>query len=156
MSPLISPNRKLAELGIVLPRPAAAEGIYVPAVRSGNLVMTSGQIPTENGQLVAAGKVPSEVSPEQAAHAARVALLNALAAIQALTGSVDSIRRVLRLNVLVNSQPDFTDQPEVANGASELLVELFGQAGRHSRTAVGAAALPRNAAVELDLTVELD
>jgi enamine deaminase RidA (YjgF/YER057c/UK114 family) len=151
-----NPNRKLTELGIVLPRPAAAEGIYVPAVRSGNVVRTSGQIPTERGELIAVGKVPDEVSPEEARHAARVALINALAAIQALTGSIESVRRVLRLNVLVNSRPDFTDQPEVANGASELLVELFGPAGRHTRTAVGAVALPCNAAVELDLTVELD
>jgi len=151
----MTPEQKLQSLGIELPPPASPVGAYVPAVRTGNLVLTAGQLPLKDGSLTAAGKVPADVSLEDAQLAARQALLNALAALRAEIGSLDNVSRVVRLNVLVNSTADFTDQAKVANGASDLLLEVFGDAGRHTRTAVGAAQLPLNAPVELDITAEV-
>ena len=148
-------EEKLKEMGLELPAVAPPVGAYVPAVRVGELLFTAGQIPTCAGELIAAGKVPVEVPLELARSAARQACLNALAAIKAEAGSLDAVRRVVRLNVYVNSADDFTDQAKVANAASELLVELFGDAGRHSRCAIGAAELPLNAPVELDLIVQV-
>ena len=147
----MTPEQKLRELALELPAPARPIGAYVPAVRVGELVFTAAQIPTKDGKLIAAGKVPTEVSMEQARAAARQAALNALAAVRAELGTLDAVARIVRLNVFVNSAAGFTDQAKVANGASELLVEIFGDAGRHTRCAVGAAELPLNAPVELDL-----
>ena len=149
-------EEKLTELGLALPAAAAPVGAYVPAVKTGNTVFTSGQLPSADGALVATGKVASDTSIEDAALGARQAVLNALAAIKAIVGSLDSVRQVVRLNCFVNSAPGFTDQAKVANGASELLTAIFGEAGAHTRCALGAAELPLNAAVELDLIVEVD
>lgn len=146
---------KLKELGIDLPAPAKPLGSYVPAVTTGKLVFTSGQVPLKGDVMAASGKVPTEVTLEQAQAGARVAVLNALAAIRTEAGSLDAVARVVRMNVFVNSAPGFTSQALVANGASELLSDIFGQVGRHTRCAIGAAELPRNAAVEIDLVVEL-
>ena len=146
---------RLVELGLSLPPAPAPIGAYVPAVRSGRLVFTAAQLPMKDGKLTAAGKVPADVPLEAAQAAAAQAVLNALAAAKTAAGSLDAIARVVRLNVFVNSSPGFTEQPKVANGASDLLVKLFGDAGRHTRCAVGAAELPMNSPVELDLIVEL-
>ena len=151
----MSIETRLKELGIELPAPVKPLGAYVPAVRTGNLVFTSGQVPLKGETLVAAGKVPTDVTVEQAQAAARVAVLNALSAVRAEVGSLDAVARIVRMNVFVNSAPGFTSQALVANGASELLGEIFGEAGRHTRCAIGAAELPRNAPVEIDLVVEL-
>ena len=151
----MTPSQKLQSLGIELPPAPRPVGAYVPAVRTGNLIFTAGQIPFRQGQLAAQGKVPAEVSLEDARVAARLCVLNALAAIVGLTGSLDAVRQVVRLNVFVSSSAGFTDQAKVANGASELLAEVFGDAGRHTRCALGAAELPLGAPVELDLIVEV-
>jgi enamine deaminase RidA (YjgF/YER057c/UK114 family) len=145
---------RLKELGLELPAAATPIGAYVPAVRSGRLVFTAGQLPSKDGKLIATGKVPTEVPLEQAQAAARQAALNALAAAKSLLGSLDKVARVVRVNVFVNSAEGFSDQPKVANGASELLTEIFGDRGRHTRCAVGAAELPLNAPVELDMVLE--
>lgn len=152
--PMENIGKKIDQLGIELPRPAEALGSYVPAVKTGKLVFTSGQLPTYDGKLVATGKVPNDVSIEGAQDAAKQAVINALAAVQQL-GSLDTIARVVRVNCYVNSSPGFTDQAKVANGASDMLIAVFGDAGRHTRCAVGVAELPLNAPVELDLIVEL-
>ena len=152
----MTPEQKLQSLGIELPAGAAPVGAYVPAVRTGNLALTAGQLPMKDGSLIAAGKVPADVSLQEAQLAARQALLNALSALRAEIGSLDNVSRIVRLNVLVNSTTGFTDQAKVANGASDLLLEVFGDAGRHTRTAVGAAELPLNAPVELDITAEVN
>lgn len=148
-------EQRLTELGIELPAVAAPVGAYVPAVRTGNLIFTSGQLPVVNGKLLATGKVPSDVTIEQAQLCARQAALNALAAVRSVTGSLDVVTRVVRLNMFVNSAASFTDQAKVANGASELLGDVFGPAGRHTRCALGAAELPLNAPLELDIVVEV-
>jgi enamine deaminase RidA (YjgF/YER057c/UK114 family) len=146
---------RLKELGLELPAPATPVGAYVQAVRSGNLLFTAGQLPLRDGKLIATGKVPADVSLQDAQAAARQAVLNALAAAKSVLGSLDEIARIVRLNVFVNSAEGFTDQAKVANGASELLADVFGQAGRHTRCAIGAAQLPLNAAMELDLVLEI-
>jgi enamine deaminase RidA (YjgF/YER057c/UK114 family) len=145
----------LQQLGLTLPPVAAAIGAYVPAVRSGRFVFTAGQVPTKDGKLLATGKVPTDVPLEAAQAAAAQAVLNALAAAVGVAKSLDGIARIVRLNVFVNSAPGFTDQAKVANGASDLLLKIFGDAGRHTRATVGVAELPLNAPVELDLIVEL-
>jgi len=145
---------RLKELGLELPAAATPIGAYVPAVQSGRLVFTAGQLPSKDGKLIATGKVPTEVPLEQAQAAARQAALNALAAAKSLLGSLEEVARVVRVNVFVNSAEGFSDQPKVANGASELLTEIFGDRGRHTRCAVGAAELPLNAPVELDMVLE--
>ena len=146
----------LAELGLELPPAPQPVGSYIAAVKTGNLVFTAGQLPTVDGKLTAAGKVPTDVALDAAQQAARQAVLNALAAVTSVTGSLEAIRRIVRLNVFVNSAADFTDQAKVANGASELLGRLLGDRGAHTRCALGAAELPLNAPVELDLVVEVD
>ena len=151
----MSVEQKIKELGFELPGPPKPIGAYVQACRTGNLVYTAGQIPTRDGKLIVAGKVPADVPIEVAQNAARVAVLNGLAAIGGLIGSLEAIRRIVRLNVFVNSSPGFTEHAKVANGASELLAAVFGEAGKHSRCAIGAAELPLNAPVELDLIVEV-
>ncbi|MCK5114175.1 MAG: RidA family protein [Phycisphaerae bacterium] len=152
----MTPQQKLEQLGIELREPAKPVGAYIPAVRVGNLVYTSGQLPMDaNGQLAATGKVPSAVSLEDAKAAARLCLTNALAAVLTQTDSIDNIVRIVRLNVFVNSEGDFTDQAAVANGASELLGEIFGTDNGHTRCAIGAAALPLDTTVELDIIAEV-
>jgi enamine deaminase RidA (YjgF/YER057c/UK114 family) len=151
----MTPEAKLRELNLELPAPAAPVGAYVPTVRTGQLIFTAGQIPLREGRLVATGKVPADVALEDAQAAARQACLNALAAVRAEAGSLDAVARVVRLNVFVNSGAGFVDQAGVANGASDLLLAVFGDAGRHTRCAIGAAELPLNAPVELDLIVEV-
>lgn len=148
-------EEKLAELGIELPECPTPVGAYVPAVRTGNLVFTAGQIPLFNGSLLAEGKVPADVSPEACRLATRQALLNALAAIRQEVGSLEAVRKVVRLNVYVASAPGFVDQAQIANGASDLLGAIFGTNGHHTRCAVGVAELPLGAPVELDLIVEV-
>ncbi|MEV0677264.1 RidA family protein [Actinosynnema sp. NPDC050436] len=145
---------RLAELGVRLPEVAAPVAAYVPAVRSGSLVYTSGQLPFVAGTLAATGKVGADVSPEEAKDHARTCALNALAAIDALVG-LDSVVRVVKLTGYVASAEGFTGQPAVVNGASELLGEVFGDAGKHARAAVGVAELPLGAPVEVDLIVEI-
>lgn len=147
-------TQRLAELGIRLPPVPAPVAAYVPAVRSGSTVWTSGQLPTVGGQLTTTGLVGSDVSPDQARECARMAALNALAAIDALVG-LDAVARVIKVVGYVASAPGFTGQPGVINGASELLGEVFGDAGRHARSAVGVAALPLGAPVELELVAEV-
>jgi enamine deaminase RidA (YjgF/YER057c/UK114 family) len=147
-------EERMAQLGISLPPVPRAVGAYVPAVAVGGLVYTSGQLPLRDGKLVAAGKVPTDVSIADAQAAARVAALNALAAIRSVAGSLDAVSRLVRMNVFVNSAGGFADQAKVANGASELLIEVFAEVGRHTRCAIGAAELPLNAPVEIDLIVE--
>ena len=148
------PTQKILKLGIEIPEPAKPVGAYVGAVRTGKLIFTSGQLPMVNGKLEAEGKVPEEVPLETAQQAARQAVINALAAVKQLTGSLDNIARIVRVNVFVNSSLGFTDQAKVANSASELLINIYGDKGRHTRCAIGAAELPLNAPVELDLVVE--
>jgi enamine deaminase RidA (YjgF/YER057c/UK114 family) len=147
-------SARLAELGIELPPVAAPVAAYLPAVRTGNLVYTSGQLPTAGGALPATGQVGAQVSPEQAAEYARTCALNALAAVHALVG-IDSVVRVVKVVGFVASAPGFGGQPAVVNGASELLGQVFGEAGRHARSAVGVAELPMNAPVEVELIVEV-
>jgi enamine deaminase RidA (YjgF/YER057c/UK114 family) len=127
----------------------------VPTVRTGNLVFTAGQLPRRDGELVATGKVGAEVTPEVAAEAAAACALNALAAIKGEIGDLSAIRRVVKVVVFVASAPDFTGQPAVANGASELLGKVFGDAGTHARSAVGVAVLPLDVPVEVELVVEV-
>ncbi len=151
----MKPSERLAELNITLPTVAAPVGSYVPAIRSGSHVLTSGQLPSRDGKVLYCGKVPADVSVESASDGAAIATLNALAAAAREAGGVDAIRRIIRVAVFVNSSPGFTEQPQVANGASDLLVKIFGDAGRHARAAVGAAELPLGAAVEVELIVEI-
>lgn len=150
----MKPSERLAELNLVLPNVAAPVGSYVPALRSGNHILTSGQLPFRDGEVICSGKVPSDVSVEEAAEGTAVAVLNALAAVADVAGGIDAIKRVVRVCVFVNSNSDFTKQPTVANGASDLIGKIFGDAGKHVRSAIGVAALPLNAAIELELVVE--
>ena len=147
-------SERLAELGVTLPAPAKPLAAYVPAVRTGNLVYTSGQLPLIDGDLTHTGKVGAEVTPEDAKTAARTCAVNALAAINALVG-VDNVTRVVKVVGFVASASGFTGQPGVVNGASEFLGEVFGDAGIHARSAVGVAELPLGAPVEVELIVEV-
>ena len=147
-------HERLAELGLTLPPVVPPVAVYVPAVRSGSLVYTSGQLPMVDGAMAAVGKVGALVSPEQAKDLARLCALNGLAAIEALVG-LDSVVRVVKVVGFIASTPDFTGQPAVLNGASELLGEVFGDAGQHARSAVGVASLPLDAPVEVELVVEV-
>jgi enamine deaminase RidA (YjgF/YER057c/UK114 family) len=151
----MTPSQKLAELRITLPPVTAPIGSYVPGIRSGNLVLVSGQLPFVDGKLTAVGKVGADISVEQAIAAARQAGLNALGIAAHTAGGIDRIKQIVRLAVFVASAPGFTDQPKVANGASDLMAEIFGEAGRHVRAAVGASELPRGAAVEVELMAEI-
>jgi len=151
---LSGPQERLAALGLTLPPVVAPLAAYVPAVRSGAMIYTAGQLPMVDGQLVSAGKVGAEVGAAEAAALARTCALNALAAAASVAGGLSSIKRIVKLTGFVASSPDFTGQPQVVNGASELLLEIFGDAGRHARSAVGTAALPLDAPVEIELIVE--
>jgi enamine deaminase RidA (YjgF/YER057c/UK114 family) len=148
------PMQRLTELGLVLPTVAAPLAAYLPAVRSGSLVFTAGQLPLVDGKLAVTGAVGEAVSVKQATDAARTCALNGLAAVHALVG-LDSVVRVVKVVGYVASAPGFTGQPVVVNGASELLGEIFGEAGRHARSAVGVVSLPMDAPVEVELVVEL-
>ena len=150
----MSASQRLAELGIELPTVAKPLAAYVPAVRSGNLVFTSGQLPLASGDLLLSGKVGAAVRPDDAKALARVCALNALAAIDELVG-IDAIARVVKVVGFVASAPGFTGQPGVINGASHLLAEVFGDAGTHARSAVGVAELPLDAPVEVEVVVEV-
>ena len=147
-------SERLAELGITLPAVAKPLAAYVPAVRTGNLVYTSGQLPFQAGDLTHSGKDGAEVPPEQAKIAARTCALNALAAIDALVG-IDAVVRIVKVVGFVASAPGFSGQPGVVNGASEMLGELFDDAGAHARSAVGVSELPLDAPVEVELIVEV-
>jgi enamine deaminase RidA (YjgF/YER057c/UK114 family) len=146
---------KLVTLGLTLPEVPAPVAAYVNCVRTGNLLFLSGGLPIDGDRKVI-GKVPTDVSPEEAKEGARIIILNRLAVIREEIGSLDKIKRIVALNGFVNSEPDFHGHPLVINGASELLVEIFGEKGKHSRTALGAAALPLNVAVEINLIVEVE
>ncbi|HWS57714.1 MAG TPA: RidA family protein [Actinotalea sp.] len=151
-------GQRLHELGISLPAVAAPVAAYVPAVRTGSYVWTSGQLPFVDGVLAETGKVGEGdglVAPARAAELARISVLNALAAVAEQAGSLDRVRRIVKLVGFVASEPSFTGQPMVVNGASELLGQLFGDAGVHARSAVGVAVLPLDAPVEIELVVEL-
>ena len=147
---------RLAELGLALPDVAAPVAAYTPAVRTGDLVFTSGQVPTVDGKVVATGKVGAEVDAADAQEYARICALNALAAVKALVGDLDKVRRVVKVVGFVASAPDFTGQPGVINGASELFNQVFGDAGVHARSAVGVAVLPLDVPVEVEILVEVD
>ena len=151
----MSIQSKLAELGLTLPPAALPVAAYVPAVRTGNLVFTAGQLPLVDGKIPFIGKVGSDVTPEQAKDMAQICALNALAAIS-LVADIDQIERVVRVGGFVNGIPGFVAIPAVINGASELLIKLFGEVnGKHARTAIGVAELPLNAPVEVEMVVQL-
>ncbi|GAA4812893.1 RidA family protein [Actinomycetospora chlora] len=149
-----TPRERLAELGLELPPVAAPKGVYVPARRTGDQVWTSGQLPLVGGELPATGLVGDGVDPDDAAAYARIAALNALAAIDALVG-LEAVASVVKVVGFVASAPGFGGQPQVVNGASELLGAVFGPAGEHARSAIGVAALPLNAPVEVEVVVDL-
>ena len=148
-------EKRLEALGIALPKPPKPVAAYVPCVRTGDLLITAGQIPIVAGTLRAVGLVPSAVSIEEASACAKLCAINALAAAKAELGSLDRIRRVVRLGAFVACGPDFTEHPTVANGASEFMHEVFGEAGKHARAAVGCASLPLGAPVEIEFTFEV-
>jgi enamine deaminase RidA (YjgF/YER057c/UK114 family) len=150
----VSVSARLKELGIELPDVVPPLAAYMPAVRTGNLVYTAGQLPMDAGRLVQTGKVGAEVTPEHGKTLARMCALNALAAVHSLVG-IDSVTRVVKVVGFVASAPGFNGQPGVVNGASELLGEVFGEAGAHARSAVGAFELPLDAPVEVELIVEV-
>lgn len=146
---------RLADLGLSVPEVAAPVAVYVPAVRSGNHVYTSGQLPMRSGELMATGKVGGEVVEEEAVACAQQCALNAIAAVKAEIGDLDKVVRIVKVVAFVASTPDFTGQPRVANGVSELLGSAFGDAGVHARSAVGVPVLPLDAPVEVEIVVEV-
>ena len=150
-----TPEERLADLGLSVPEVAKPVAAYVPALRSGNYVFTSGQLPMRDGQLMLTGKVGGEVTQEEAVECARQCALNALAAVRAEVGELSAVKRIVKVVAFVASTPDFTGQPLVANGVSELLGEVFGEAGRHARSAVGVNVLPLDSPVEVELVVEV-
>ncbi|MBA5866020.1 MAG: RidA family protein [Nitrospira sp. CR1.3] len=151
----MSYEAKLKELQIELPQPPKPVATYIPAVRAGDLLFLSGVLPMQNGQLVFSGKLGRELTVEQGMEAAKLALLNALAIAKQELGSLDRVVRIVKVVGHVASAEGFTDQPQVLNGASDLLVAVFGEAGRHARVAIGAAELPRRAAVEIELILSV-
>ena len=148
-------ENKIKELGLQLPEPPKPLAAYIPAKKTGNLVFTAGQLPMVNGELILKGLLGQDVEIDAAYAAAKICTLNALAAIKGVIGDLDQIKQVVRVVGYVASVPTFTQQPAVVNGASELLLEIFGEKGKHARSAVGMAVLPLNAAVEIELTVEI-
>jgi enamine deaminase RidA (YjgF/YER057c/UK114 family) len=150
-----SPEARLAALGITLPPPARPVAAYIPTRLVGNLLYISGQVPFRDGKLIATGPVPGAVAMDQARECARQCILNGLAAARVMLGSLDRVKSVVRVGCFVQCEAGFMDQPKVANGASELLVEIFGEAGRHTRAAVGSIALPLNAPVEVEMVLEI-
>jgi enamine deaminase RidA (YjgF/YER057c/UK114 family) len=148
-------EEKLKEMGIEIPEAPKPLAAYIPAVKTGNLVMTAGQLPMVNGKLILEGKVGSDVTVEEAEEAAKQCAVNCLSVIKAEIGSLDKIKRIVKIAAFVNSADGFTAQPKVANGASEFVVEVFGDAGKHVRSAVGVNELPINAPVEIEMIVEV-
>jgi enamine deaminase RidA (YjgF/YER057c/UK114 family) len=148
-------EQRIIDLGFVLPETAKPLAAYIPAVQSGNLIFTSGQLPMVAGSLAETGKVGGSVSPERAKELASVCALNALAAVKTVIGDLDKIKRVVKVVGFVSSVPEFSGQPAVVNGASEFLGEVFGEKGIHARSAVGVAVLPLDAPVEIELIVEV-
>lgn len=148
----MTPEDRLEELGLSLPQAPAPVAAYVPAVRTGDLVFVSGQLPFEDGELRVSGRVPDQVDAETATEAARISALNALAVLASqLDGGLSQVEQIVRLGVFVQSEPGFGSQPSIANGASELMQQVFGDIGKHARAAVGVVALPLNAPVEIEL-----
>jgi enamine deaminase RidA (YjgF/YER057c/UK114 family) len=150
-----SPEARLTALGLTLPQVALPLAAYVPAVRTGRYVYTSGQLPMLAGELLAVGKVGADLGAAEASALARTCALNALAAVASVAGGLSAIRRIVKVTGFVASAPGFTQQAQVVNGASELLLEVFGEAGRHARSAVGMAVLPLDAPVEIELIAEV-
>lgn len=150
-----TPEERLAELGLAVPEVAKPVAAYVPALTSGNHVFTSGQLPMREGALITTGKVGAEVTSDEAVECARQCALNALAAVRAEIGDLSAIKRIVKVVVFVASTPDFTGQPGVANGASQLFGDVFGEIGQHTRSAVGVLVLPLDAPVEVELVVEV-
>jgi enamine deaminase RidA (YjgF/YER057c/UK114 family) len=151
----MSPEEKLRELGIELPKAPAPLGSYVPAVRAGNLVFLSGILPLIQGKLPRQGRVGEDISLDEAREDAKTAAINALAVLKSYIGSLDKVKRCIKITGYVASAPDFTEQPKVLNAASDLMFEIFGEAGRHARTAVGVNVLPLNSPVELEFIFEV-
>jgi enamine deaminase RidA (YjgF/YER057c/UK114 family) len=152
---MATPEDRLAKMGLTIPAVAKPVAAYVPAVRTGSYVYTSGQLPMVDGKLAATGKVGAEVDADTAKQLAQICALNALAAIRSEVGNLSAVARVVKVVGFVASTPDFTGQPGVINGVSELLGEVFGDAGVHARSAVGVASLPLDAPVEVELVVEI-
>ena len=150
----MNPSQRLKELGFTVPTAPKPLAAYIPAVKTGNLIFTAGQLPLVDGQLAGVGKVGGEISVERGRELAEIAALNALAAVETIT-SIDNIARIVRVVGYVNGVPGFTNQPAVINGASELFVKIWEDAGRHARSAIGVAELPLNAPIEIELTVEV-
>ncbi|MFG1682678.1 RidA family protein [Nonomuraea sp. NPDC049269] len=150
-----TPEDRIVELGLVLPDVVPPAGSFQPSVKSGPYVYTSGQLPIVNGKLVMTGKLGQTVTTQQAAELAAICALNALAAVRAEVRELSRVRRIVKVVGFVASVPDYSDQPAVVNGASDLLTEIFGRAGTHARSAIGVVALPRNAPVELELIAEI-
>ena len=148
-------EEKIVELGYTLPVVAKPLAAYVPAVKVGDYIFTSGQVPLVDGKIVYTGKVGGEVSEEDGIKAAKICALNCLAAVKSMLNSLDEVEKVVKVTVFVNSANDFVNQPEVANGASELIGKIFGEAGKHARSAVGVNVLPRNASVEIEMIVKV-
>lgn len=151
----MSYEAKIKELGLTLPEAPKPVAAYIPAVKSGNYVFTSGQIPFLNGELKYKGKLGKELTVEEGYEAAKLCALNCLSVIKSVIGDLDKIERIVRVGGFVNSVPEFSDQPKVINGASELLGQIFGEKGKHARAAVGSINLPINAAVEVEMLVEV-
>jgi enamine deaminase RidA (YjgF/YER057c/UK114 family) len=150
-----TPEDRLAELGLAVPAVAKPVAAYVPAVRTGDYVYTSGQLPMRDGELITTGKVGADVTADQAVQCAQQCALNALAAVRSVVGDLARVTRVVKVVVFVASTPDFTGQPSIANGASELLGKVFAEAGQHARSAVGVPVLPLDAPVEVEIVVEV-
>ena len=145
---------RLRELSIEIPIPPSPAGSYIPVVTTGNLAFVSGQIPMKDGKVIFEGKVPEKQSLDSARDAAKICIINGLAQLKANLGTLDKITKFIRISGFVNSSPDFIEQPKIINAASDLLVEIFGDAAKHSRIAVGVASLPLNSTVEIDMVVE--
>lgn len=148
-------EEKIKQLGITIPEPVKPLAAYIPAMQVGNLVMTSGQVPIYSGAVKYQGKVGRDLSEEEGKEAAKLCAINCLSAVKSVIGNLDKIKRVLKLTVFIASAEGFTAQPKVANGASELIGEIFGEAGKHVRSAVGVSELPLNSAVEIEMIVEV-
>lgn len=148
-------EEKLKELGIEIPEPAKPLAAYVPFVKTGDFVFTSGQVPVEKGELKFKGKVGKELSLEEGQAAARLCIINCISAVKAASGDLNSIERIVKITVFVNSAEGFNAQPQVANGASNLLIDIFGDAGKHARSAVGVSELPIDSAVEIEMIAKL-
>jgi enamine deaminase RidA (YjgF/YER057c/UK114 family) len=152
---MATPEERVQELGLTIPEVPKPVAAYVPAVRTGNYVYTSGQLPMRDGQLIATGKIGGDVSAEDGTALAQQCALNAIAAVKSIVGDLSSVVRVVKVVAFVSSTPDFTGQPGVANGASELIGKVFGDAGQHARSAVGVPVLPLDAPVEVEMVVEV-